>query len=420
VTIAEPTLEAQNVAGKIRAAIVFMRFGPYHQARLNAAGRRMELFGLEACGMENIYAWEKVKGADSFTRITLTDRYADNRQWKQELYRQMRCVLNQTKPDAVVIPGWASAEALSALSWCAESGTPAVMMSESTEWDEKRTGWKEWIKRQIIGICSTALVGGKPHADYLEQLGIERGKIFLGYDAVDNGYFAAKTDEVRKQKTEVGKRLGLPENFFLASARFIEKKNLSRLIEAYARYRELAGKSEIGNRKSKIWDLVILGDGPLREVLDSQLSTLNLRNHVLLPGFKQYDELPAYYGLASAFIHASTTEQWGLVVNEAMASGLPVLVSNRCGCAKDLVAEGKNGFTFEPSDVEQLAKLMLKVSTFDFPLSGFGSASRQIISKWGPERFANGLVQAVETAMSAPRPQPTALNRLLLRLLLMK
>ena len=86
-----------------------------------------------------------------------------------------------------------------------------------------------------------------------------------------------------------------------------------------------------------------------------------------MPGFKQYDELPIYYGLAGAFIHASTTEQWGLVVNEAMAAGLPVIVSERCGCAPDLVENGRNGFTFDPYDVDALTHLMLKMALWEFP-----------------------------------------------------
>jgi glycosyltransferase involved in cell wall biosynthesis len=162
----------------------------------------------------------------------------------------------------------------------------------------------------------------------------------------------------------------------------------------------------------------LLGDGHLRETLNSQLSTLNLHDHVLLPGFKQYDELPAYYALASAFIHASTVEQWGLVVNEAMASGLPVLVSNRCGCAQDLVQEGVNGFTFDPRDIEQLANLILRVSDLRFPISDFGTASQRIIAAWGPERFANGLRDAVATAQKNPRSRTGVFDRLLLRLLL--
>src|SRR5205823_7578307 len=109
------------------------------------------------------------------------------------------------------------------------------------------------------------------------------------------------------------------------------------------------------------WDVVLLGDGPLREALNSQLSTLNLHPHVQLPGFKQYNELPVYYALAKAFVHASTTEQWGLVVNEAIASGLPVIVSERCGCAPELVRD--NGFTFDPTDEHVLASQLLNMAS---------------------------------------------------------
>ena len=171
----------------------------------------------------------------------------------------------------------------------------------------------------------------------------------------------------------------------------------------------------------------MLGDGPLRDSLNSQLSTLNLHTHVQMPGFKQYPDLPAYYGLATAFIHASTTEQWGLVVNEAMASGLPVLVSNRCGCAADLVQEGVNGFTFDPYNVEELAQLMLKLSGFqgfrisacrDVSLSAFGLSSQRIIADWGPERFASGLKAAVDKALEVGPIRPTLLQRAILQLLL--
>jgi glycosyltransferase involved in cell wall biosynthesis len=126
-----------------------------------------------------------------------------------------------------------------------------------------------------------------------------------------------------------------------------------------------------------------------------------------------------------------------------MASGLPVLVSDRCGCAADLVQEGVNGFTFDPYNVEQLAELMSKISLrgagpsgpeADFnpvkgrgphgasrpQLSAFGAASREIISEWGPERFALGLQQAVETALHMLPPRPSLIDRLLLRALLMR
>ena len=426
------------ITKQTRVAVLFRRLGPYHHARLNAAGKLTEIFGVEACGMDDTYAWEKVAGAVSFTRMTLMDGYAHSRSWRKKLHCQMWRALHQTKPQVVVVPGWSFTDALSALSWCLETNTPVVMMSESTEWDERRVPWKEWIKRRLVHICSAALVGGATHADYLKKLGLPPERVFLGYDAVDNRYFATKTKKARSQKSEVRSQNGLPDRYFLASARFVEKKNLSRLIEAYARYRELATKVDDrqrdnkatrpkdGSQKSVVsgpvvpWSLVLLGDGPLKSDLCHLISDLGLQRSVLLPGFKQYAELPVYYGLASAFVHASTTEQWGLVVNEAMASGLPVLVSNRCGCSPDLVKNGVNGFTFDPYNVEQLASLMLKISAFNFPLSDFGLASARIISNWGPEQFASGLQQAVETALRLPPPRPSLVDRLLLRMLLMR
>jgi glycosyltransferase involved in cell wall biosynthesis len=147
---------------------------------------------------------------------------------------------------------------------------------------------------------------------------------------------------------------------------------------------------------------VLLGDGPLRETLNSQLSTLNLHGHVHLPGFKQYDELPVYYALASAFVHPSTTEQWGLVVNEAIASGLPVIVSERCGCVPELV--NGNGFVFDPTDEHELASLLLKMATLsDDDRRRFADASYKIAANFAPERFGDGLERAVAMAMELPQ-----------------
>ena len=133
-----------------------------------------------------------------------------------------------------------------------------------------------------------------------------------------------------------------------------------------------------------------------------------------MPGFKQYEELPTYYASAGAFIHASTIEQWGLVVNEAMASGLPVLVSNRCGCAKDLVREGVNGFTFDPYNEEQLADLMVRIASDEVARYQMGARSREIIAEWGTDRFASGVKASVETALSAPKKKAGFMDRLIL------
>src|SRR5438552_15888963 len=240
-----------------------------------------------------------------------------------------------------------------------------------------------------------------------------RERIYIGYDVVDNAYFEQRALEIRNanppQADETRKKHALPENYFLASARFIEKKNLPILIRAYAEYRR---RSEVSGEDAP-WDLVLLGDGPMRDTLNTQLSTLNLHAHVHLPGFKPYDELPVYYGLAKAFVHGSTTEQWGLVVNEAVASELPVIVSNRCGCVPELVQD--NGFTFDPANERELAERLFEIASLsEEKREGLGQASRKIAANIGSESFGQGLEHAGRMAIELPPKKLGALKRALL------
>jgi glycosyltransferase involved in cell wall biosynthesis len=254
----------------------------------------------------------------------------------------------------------------------------------------------------------------------MEELGMPADRIFLGYDAVDNGFFTEKSEDLESGSRELGVK---SEPYFLASARFIEKKNLPRLLRAYSRYLKQAKPSTLDPRPSTAvnpWNLILLGDGALRSELEKLRAELGLEDFVQMPGFKQYEELPSYYANAGAFIHASTTEQWGLVVNEAMASGLPVLVSNRCGCAADLVRDGENGWTFDPTNEEQMTDLMLKIAGDETRRKEMGLKSPEIIAEWGPDRFASGVKSAVDAALAAPRKKAGLVDRLILRVMTRK
>ena len=393
-------------------AILFDRLGPYHLARLRACAGRMPVCALELCGQSREYQWDPVADRQ-LHRVTLFPEWDSGSITGAECRERMFGCLDEEKPDAVAVPGWASAGALSALDWCRQRRRPAIIMSESTATDERRVAWKEWIKRRIVRLAAGGLVGGRPHRDYMRTLGLPDERIFEGYDVVDNGYFEAGAASALAQGDGLRASLGLPGQYFLASSRFVEKKNLSALLAAYAEYRRETGDAA--------WSLVLLGDGPLRPLLEAQRAVLNLTGHVLLPGFKQYGELPAYYALAGGFVHASTTEQWGLVVNEAMACGLPVLVSDRCGCAPDLVAAGENGWTFDPRDVTAIAAALKRLS--DLPeaeRAAMREASRRQIAAWTPDTFADGMKQAVDGALAHPMPGTALLDRILLHALTLK
>lgn len=390
----------------IEIAVLFHRLGPYHHARLYALAARRALRVIEFSTVDNTYAWDTV---DAKTQYPVASLFTDsdvNDKPVSDLTHKMQRVLDEWQPRVVAIPGWSSPAALVALAWCARTGTPAILLSDSTVHDEPRARWKEWVKSRIVLLYSSALVAGAPHVEYAAMLGMRRAGIFTGYDVVDNTHFQCGADAARAQEKVERTRLGLPENYFLASNRFIEKKNLPRLLEAYARYAAQAGE--------EAWHLVMLGDGPLKPILSAQAAAMGLTGLVHFPGFKQYEELPIFYGLASAFVHASSSEQWGLVVNEAMASGLPVLVSKRCGCAPDLVKSGMNGFTFDPFDVEDIAGRMLQITQRDCDLAPMGHASREIIRNWTPETFATNLVRAAEVAIATPPPHAGWLDRALL------
>lgn len=381
---------------KPRVAVIFHRLGPYHVARLRAGARLFEIIAIEQSAETAEYGWRKVATPESVERITLSTDECAHRREAESIDEITKALDSITPLRAVAIPGWSNLAALAALRWCTKHNVPCVVMSESGASDKRRSHWSEWLKSKILTLCSAALAGGSRHRDYLIDLGFESERIFLGYDAVDNDHFWRGAEAARAKADGVRARLSLPETYFLASARFLPRKNLVTLLRAYADYDRRA--------EPPSWDLVLLGDGPLRSQLMAECERLGITGKVHLPGFKQYDELPMYYALAGAFVHVSMSEPWGLVVNEAMASGLPLIVSKQCGCVPELLEEGKNGFSFSPQNVEELTDSLLRMAALtDAESELMGRTSREIIASWSVERFAEGLRDAVTAAECAPR-----------------
>src|SRR5438034_1770973 len=217
-------------------AVVFQHIGPYHHARLNAAAEKLLATGLEWSARE-YYPWGAAASLARYHKVSLFPEAGDCFPGNAQLRRAFYATLQRARPDVVAVNGWNDFGSLAAANCCVCHGIPMVVMSESARGDEPRAWWKEMIKRRIIGLYSAALVGGQRHVEYLVELGMPRERIFTGYDVVDNAYFRQKAEEIRSRMWEVRHKCGPPENYFLASARFIPKKNLERLIGAYAEYR---------------------------------------------------------------------------------------------------------------------------------------------------------------------------------------
>jgi glycosyltransferase involved in cell wall biosynthesis len=242
----------------------------------------------------------------------------------------------------------------------------------------------------IVSQFDAALAGGSPQARYIENLGLSRDRIFTPYNAVDNHFFAMRAARAREDPRRYHHLPGLesPAPFFLASGRFIARKNFSRLLEAFGAY----VRSRPGDNA---WRLIILGDGPERQHLLDTARHGPGSEFVTFAGYQQANEVAVYYGLAGAFIHPALADQWGLVVNEAMAAGLPVLVSTGAGAAEDLVRHGVNGLTFDPYSIDAMADAMCQMSRSGADLARMGHKSSELIDGWSPRRFAEGLWQAV-------------------------
>lgn len=314
--------------------------------------------------------------------------------------------LDRLSPDVICINGWSMGGSIASLQWALENNCRVVLFSDSNRFDLRRRKILEWFKGRLVSLADSAFTAGTTGREYLVELGMSPEVVFVGYDVVDNAHFSPASNQLSGSSHPV---LAPESPYFVAAARFEPKKNHVRLLQAFAKYRSMAG--------DQAWPLVLLGDGKLRAEIEAERDKLGLGESLVLPGFAGYGELPAWYQNAACFIHPSTTEQWGLVVNEAMASGLPVLVSERCGCAPDLVENGVNGFTFDPYDVESLASLMARMAGPDCDRAGMGRASLEIIDRWSPETFASGLEAAVQAALKGGGRKANWLDRAMLRAL---
>ena len=370
-----------------KVVLLFTNYGPYHVARLKGFHKiltrvdDLEVVGIELSRVESTYEW-----TTSINELnTPFHTVVKDKSWEEvslfNLTKSLYKVLNEVEPDIIVIAGYHLPIFLMTIVYAKFRNKKLILMMATKEDDTKRYFLKEKVKSYIIKTYAAAVVGGSPQRRYLIKLGMPSEKVFSGYNVVDNSSF----DRALAIPTQ--SPLGKP--FFLSINRFVEKKNLARLLYCYHTYRK-----EIGSRA---WDLVLIGDGELRPQIENMVISLNLSGTVHLTGFlQQHDQIP-YLHHAKCFIHGSLQEQWGLVVNEAMASSLPSFVSNRCGCFEDLIIEGETGFGFDPESTDELVNLMMRASLNLIDLERIGNNAYRHIQLFSPEYFGTNLLSAIQS-----------------------
>jgi 1,2-diacylglycerol 3-alpha-glucosyltransferase len=293
--------------------------------------------------------------------------------------------LGRLQPQAVLCGGYNYVASWQAARWAKRRNIPLLLWSESTSHDLRRE-WRivERTKRRFVRSCSAFVAAGISSRQYLEHLGAAAQSIFTAPNAVDNAFYSTRAQQARAHAHEVRSRLGLPERYFLFVGRLVREKGIFDLLNAYAQLKD-DERSQVG--------LVIAGDGILRSSLQQRAGAIG-SGCVRFTGFTQREQLAELYALAEALVFPTHSDPWGLVVNEAMVCGLPVIASQVAGCTADLVEDGCNGFVVQPRDVAQLTIAMRNILSDAPRAAEMGARSAQRIRGFTPEACAEGIAKA--------------------------
>jgi len=297
----------------------------------------------------------------------------------------MRAALKHFSPDVIVCGGYNYLASWITLRWARRHRVPFLLWVESTAMDH-RAGHAlvESMKSQFMRSCAGFLVPGKSSFQYLRNYGMRAETIFTAPNAVDTELFMRNAATARQDAVNHRQKLNLPANFFVFAGRMVPEKGIFDLLEAY--------KLQAPELRSQ-WGLVFVGDGPALPELEKRATGIR-EGSVQFVGFAQREQLAVYYGLAGAFVFPTHSDPWGLVINEAMACKLPVIVSAAAGCAEDLVQNGWNGYTFAPGSLEQLAAHMKTIASDEQMRLQMGEHGYERIQSYSPEFCANGIATA--------------------------
>ena len=276
-------------------------------------------------------------------------------------------IIKREKFDAFIVFGWIYKSAWQAVWACKSNKVPVFMRGDSTL-HTPRSFLRSLVKyipyRLLLPMIEGHLYVGELNKQYLKHYGVPEEKLFFIPHFVDNIYFKRESEKL-KSEINIRNKIGIPNNSFVFCyvGKFIEIKKPDHIIKAYKRLVEDNGDVDI--------HLLFIGDGPLRSSLENLSVPYSEKIH--FTGFINQRELPNHYSASNSIVLPGI-ETWGLVVNEAMACGLPALVSSGVGCLEDLIIDNLTGNVFNCGDVEELGELILKYSNNKTLIIGAGPA----------------------------------------------
>ena len=304
--------------------------------------------------------------------------------------------IRRGKYDAVLLHGYAYGADVLAFLAAKSCGIPVFLRSE-THLGLRRRAWKVRVRDGVLSVAfrfvDRFLAIGTANREYYRALGVPAEKIFDVPYTVDNDRFMQASTLSREERAGVRQRFGLPVDrpVVLFASKFIPRKHPEDVIRAVARLRDEGVDAS----------LLMVGTGEMDAALKALVVDYNLDGRVVFGGFVNQSELPRVYAASDVCVLPAESEPWGLIVNEVMCAGIPVVVAAEIGCVPDLVQDGRTGLLMPAGDVPALAAALRRLLTSDADRLDMGRRARDLIAGWSYERCRLGIIAAARSVQVA-------------------
>lgn len=377
-------------------------FRIYWPARLRALSEALKKRGdyltvIEIAGKGSPYAFaQNSTDSELDWRILFPEDKPEDLDGKQ-IQKRLSLILDSIKPDVIIAGAIAFPSGALAVKYGQKHGTRIICFDDSKVETVRRSKLVEFVKKSVYSGVDAMLYPAPEWNETGKYWGFKENQMFYGVDVVDNDFWSAPQ--------EFDNPWG---NYFVSVGRQIPKKHHYDIVKAYIAYHENVGDTA--------YKLVLIGEGPEHERMLHMVTDAGLENDVIFLPFMRQAELPAIYQHAKAMIIASDIQEtWGLVINEAMAGGCPVIASRECGASKPLVRDGENGYLFNCGDVSSLSEALLKLHNLpESEHKSMGEKALNAISNYGLDTFANGCLAAIDSAQNNPKVRPNLIRELII------
>ncbi len=354
---------------------------PYRIPTFNQlASRYGKAFKVIFCRQNDHYRKWNLLDRDhlKFDFAVLNDLSIKLKEWEIHLANGLFSKLIREKPFLVIIEGFGFPTIFSLL-YTSLFHKKLIIFSAETQHTAKAYSWfRHLLRRFMVRHAQGFIAKGSLAKEYVVSLKVPQEKIFLTHYSIDPELLGLDPNKAKEKKetTEKKKRI-------LYVGRLTRLKGVDLLIRAYKQVKEKYPNIELG----------LVGDGPDE---DEFKKLAEGTDDISFEGYKQYDQLLPYYLNSDLFVFPTLRDVWGLVVNEAMMCGLPVICSKYAGCCQDLIREEENGLVVDPQNLEELSDSISDLISQNSKLSDYGKRSLQIIKDFTTERTTQGFVEAIE------------------------